>query len=156
MAKIELKVKGIEAIQQRLLERKQALEERLEDELRVVAENAVTHAKLHKGYKDRTTNLKNTISYVLYKDGMPVSRHIGHNKPKKGERVVSDAEVQERLQKYASDNKIVNSKGYCLVIVAPMEYAAAVESKGYNVLYLTKFFLQDEIKLLIKDIMNEE
>lgn len=156
MAKIELIINGIDALKQRLLERKQALDERLEDELRRIAENALTHAKLHQGYKDRTGNLKNTISYVLYKDGKPVSTHIGHNQSQKGKRIVSDAEVQERLQRYVSDNNIANTKGYKLVIIAPMEYAARVESKGYNVLYLTHFFVQDEIKQLIKDIMNED
>lgn len=154
MAKVELKLKGLQALQQRLLQQKQALEARLEMELLAIAEDAVTYSKEHKGYKDRTGNLKNTISFALFKDGQPVSLHIGINKAPKGERVVTENFVQSRIDELAREKGIASTKGYSLIIVAPMEYARAVEDKGYNVLYLTNFYLQDKLKELMADIFT--
>jgi hypothetical protein len=156
MPKVELKLKGVQALQQRLLANVQAFEEQLEDELLMIAEDACRHAKEHKGYKDRTANLKNSISFVLYKDGQVVSKHLGENKPKDNDaRIVTADYVQGRIDDYATKSGAASAKGHNLVIVAPMEYAAAVEHKGYNVLYLTNIYLQDRIKELMANMMNE-
>ena len=155
MAKIELELKGLQALQEKLLQKKRDLEDRLEMELLAIAEEAVTYSKEHKGYKDHTANLKNTISFELYKDGQPISMHVGQNKVKKGERQVTSDFVNDRISAFASEKGITSTKGYCLIIVAPMEYARAVEDKGYNVLYLTNFYLQDRLKELIADIFAD-
>lgn len=69
MAKVELQIKGREALQKRLNEKRQYVINTLNTRLAQLAEEAVTYSKNNKGYKDRTANLKNSISFALYFDG---------------------------------------------------------------------------------------
>lgn len=69
MAKVELQIKGREALQKRLNEKRQQIISYLNMRLMQLAEEAVTYSKENKGYQDRTANLKNSISFALYLDG---------------------------------------------------------------------------------------
>ena len=86
MAKVDFKIKGIEELQKRLNQMRESVDNRLAMELRQVGEEAVTFSKENKGYHDRTANLKNSISYALFKDGELLEQHIG-NIPKPNEDV---------------------------------------------------------------------
>ena len=155
MIKAEFKITGLQQLQEKLLEKKKQLEQQLDLRLLELCERAVTHAKENKGYKDRTANLKNTISLALFKDGELIRQHIGNNtEAKKGE-AANPADVSERLNEYCNTEGVVNTHGYSLVIVAPMIYAQHVEHKGYNVLHLTKYFLHDELKKELSDALDK-
>ena len=67
-------------------------------------------------YKDQTTNLRNSIGYFIFFNGELVreKNEIGTNR----------AEVEE----------FVNPDGFQLILIAGMNYASYVESKGYNVI----------------------
>lgn len=147
MAKIKFELNGIEQLKQRLMEKKAMLEIDLEMRLLHLAEDAVKHAKEHKGYKDRTGNLKNSISFALYKDGECVNIRLGE-----GDENAAPAFIESKLKEYAAE--VVKPKGYSLVIVAPMEYAKHVENKGYNVLYLTRYFVIDGMKDALKEALD--
>lgn len=69
MAKVELQIKGREALQKRLNEKRQQIISYLNMRLMQLAEEAVTYSKEKKGYQDQTANLKNSISFALYLDG---------------------------------------------------------------------------------------
>lgn len=153
MAKVDIKVQGLEQLQQRLLRMKEAVETRLDMELRQLGEEAVTHAKENKGYHDRTSNLKNSISYALYKDGEPVMQSIGQI-PKPDATKEGQTQVEDNLTRFATRDGIVAPKGYTLIVVAGMNYGAHVEHKGYNVLYLTGKWLNDKMKEVLREVLE--
>lgn len=154
MAKVEIKAQGIEALQKKLLERKEAVERRLDMELRQLGEEAVTHAKENKGYKDHTANLKNSISYALFKDGVLMIQSVG-NIPEPNATKEGQGQVEANLTRFATKDGIVAPKGYTLIVVAGMNYGAAVESKGYNVLYLTGKWLHDRMKEILQEVLDD-
>lgn len=149
---VALKAQGLQGLQERLNARKEALERVLEMKLMQLAEEAVTHAKQNKGYKDRTANLKNSISFALFHDGEVVTQHIG-NIPSPQDVPKGHNGIAENMETYAKE--VVRPKGYSLVVVAGMEYGAHVEHKGYNVLYLTKYFLREEMKKILEETLSD-
>ena len=154
MAKAELQIKGIEALKERLKKREEVFKNALGVQLMQLGEAVVTHAKQNKGYKDRTANLKNSISYALFKDGELLEQHIG-NIPKPDEDAGGQAQVADNLSRYATQEGVVKPQGYTLIVVAGMNYGKYVEDKGYNVLYLTQNYLREELKKVINGIIND-
>lgn len=153
MARTEIQIKGVEALQSRLNARREAIINALKVELSQLAESAVTYSKDNKGYQDRTANLKNSISYALFLDGELVTSAVGKlPKPDKSER--GQANVEETLNTYASQNGVVAPQGFSLVIVAGMNYGKYVEDKGYNVLHLTKYYLRSEMRKVFESVIE--
>ena len=151
MAKVELQIKGREALQKRLNEKRQQIISYLNIRLMQLAEEAVTYSKDNKGYQDRTANLKNSISFALYLDGKLVTSAVGKI-PKAEEAKGGQEGVSAALGEYAQKEGVVTPKGYSLIIVAGMNYGKHVEDKGYNVLHLTKYFLRDEMKKIFEEV----
>jgi hypothetical protein len=84
-------------------------------------------------YEDQTTNLRNSIGYYVFYDGMMVR---GNNN------ILSNLAVAE---------EVVNTKGFQLVGIAGMNYASHVESKGYNVIsYQADICVVDLTSYLVK------
>lgn len=154
MAKLEIKAEGIQQLQDKLLKMKEAAERRLDMELRQLGEDAVTHAKEHKGYKDHTANLKNSISYALYKDGEMVMQSVG-NIPEPDATKEGQGQIEDNLVRYATEDGVVAAKGYTLIVVAGMNYGAYVEAKGYNVLNLTEKWMHDKMKEILQEILDD-
>lgn len=149
----EFRLKGVEALQRRLLQKKENLMKTLDMRLAQLAAEAVTYSKEHKGYKDRSSNLKNSISFALFYDGELIKMHIGKlEKPDMSEG--GQAQVKSNLEAYANQPDVVRPKGYTLIIVAGMNYGAHVEHKGYNVLYLTRHYLRKEMKKILDGIVK--
>lgn len=99
-----------------------ANEENLVNILHRIGQESINWARDNGSYKDRTGNLRNSIGYIIFKDGR---------------------EYDFRGEKQASENKnvVVNlvqdeipEKGYALVTFAGMEYGIYVEARGYTVL----------------------
>ena len=152
--KAEFKVEGIRQLQQKLNEKKEALKRVLDMKLLQLAEEAVSHAKHNKGYKDRTANLKNSISFALFYDGQLVTKQIGQlSKPEEAPK--EHRGVENNLDAFAQEDGVVAPSGYSLIIVAGMEYGAHVEHKGYNVLHLTRYYLHDEMKKILEETLEE-
>lgn len=155
MAKVQFKANGLKALQERLAKARDALNMKIEARLVYLGMDAQKHAKEHKGYKDRTANLKNSISYVLYHDGQPIQTGIGH--AEKATETMSmaqlDSQIKENVEDFAREH--VQPKGYTLIIVAGMNYGKHVENKGYNVLYLTRDFVETELKKLIQEVLDD-
>ena len=150
----ELRAEGVRRLQERLTERQQALRKVLDMKLRQLAEEAVTHAKQNKGYRDRTANLKNSISYALFYDGQLLTQQAGQI-PHPEEAPKGHQDVTSNLEEFCQEEGVVRPSGYSLIIVAGMEYGAHVEHKGYNVLHLTKYFLHDEMKKILEETIEE-
>ena len=153
MANVKLQIRGREALQQKLNEKREQIIKALNVRLMQLAEEAVTYSKDNKGYQDRTANLKNSISFALYLDGEIVTSKIGAI-PKAEEVVGGQDAVGEALQNYAQQDGVVAPKGYSLIIVAGMNYGKYVEDKGYNVLHLTKYYLRSEMKKIFEEVIE--
>lgn len=153
MANVKLQIRGREALQQKLNEKREQLIKVLNVRLMQLAEEAVTYSKDNKGYQDRTANLKNSISFALYLDGEIVTSKIGAI-PKAEEVVGGQDTVGEALQNYAQQEGVVAPKGYSLIIVVGMNYGKYVEDKGYNVLHLTKYYLRSEMKKIFEEVIE--
>ena len=153
MANVKLQIRGREALQQKLNEKREQIIKALNVRLMQLAEEAVTYSKDNKGYQDRTANLKNSISFALYLDGEIVVSKIGAI-PKAEEVVGGQDAVGEALQNYAQQDGVVAPKGYSLIIVAGMNYGKYVEDKGYNVLHLTKYYLRSEMKKIFEEVIE--
>lgn len=153
MANVKLQIRGREALQQKLNEKREQLIKALNVRLMQLAEEAVIYSKDNKGYQDRTANLKNSISFALYLDGEIVTSKIGAI-PKAEEVVGGQDSVGEALQNYAQQEGVVAPKGYSLIIVAGMNYGKYVEDKGYNVLHLTKYYLRSEMKKIFEEVIE--
>jgi hypothetical protein len=77
-----------------------------------------------KTYWDQTKNLRSSIGYVIMKNGQQIFGDFPGDKP---EGVAQAKEVAQQV-----GAKFNN--GFVLIVVAGMDYAAAVESKGYDVI----------------------
>jgi len=76
------------------------------------------------GFGDVTGNLRSSIGYIVFRDGKPAFDDFS-------------GETEEGKQQgydVAMEFEDLPQSGFCLVVVAGMEYAAAVESKGYDVI----------------------
>jgi hypothetical protein len=67
-------------------------------------------------YVDQTTNLRNSIGYFIF--------HNGELVHEKNSVVTNKAKVED----------LVKPTGFQLILIAGMDYASYVESKGYNVI----------------------
>ena len=100
-----------------------SIEQRIIWTLAMVGEKFVNDARNIKTYQDQTGNLRSSIGYIIAKDGVIIQ-----------ENVEGKAEGRAHAKEVASEVLRENSKGFILIVVAGMEYAAAVESKGYDVI----------------------
>lgn len=113
-----------------------------------VGEEAVKYAKLippERGFTDRTGNLRSSIGYVVCVDGKPVN--VAFDAVKGGHAGVNEG------QRLALD---VGSKtqGYALVVVAGMNYAVHVESKGRDVLTSAEKLAEKEVAKELADMVT--
>ena len=92
--------------------------------LHSLGEELAKYAKDHHNYQDQTGNLTNSIGYAVVRQGKIVD-YGGEIQP--GEGAAEGLKVATQMAA-----KLPNS--FSLVIVAGMNYAAAVEAKGYNVI----------------------
>lgn len=89
-------------------------------------------------YTDQTKNLRNSIGYVIYKDGVSIRENI---------EVGGEGSSAARL----ALAQVPSKAGYVLVGIAGMNYASYLESLGYNVITSQGMLLiQDLYKSLKK------
>jgi len=91
-----------------------------------VGEAFVKQARDTANFKDRTGNLRSSIGYIILKDGKDIYENF---KSRAGGK-----DGVEKAREVAAALKIKYPKGYVLIAVAGMDYAAAVESLGYDVI----------------------
>jgi hypothetical protein len=99
------------------------LEATVFDQLQQIGEQFVADARTVDTYTDRTSNLRGSIGYVIVKDSKEVFGNF--------DGITTGVEhARQFIRKISGDYP----KGYVLITVAGMNYAAAVESKGYDVI----------------------
>jgi hypothetical protein len=103
------------------------VQERVDREVSIllrVGEEFVNQARRSGEYTDRTGNLRSSIGYILINDGKIIHQYITGKTSKGKQTAIS----------FINEIKSVYNKGLVLVGFAGMQYAAAVESKGYDVI----------------------
>lgn len=111
-------------IKKMLVANKEKIEAAIILNLKFVGETFVRNARSTTTYKDRTGNLRSSIGYLILKDGEQLYSSFP------GE----IAAGQKKGKQVALDAAATFHSGLVLIVVAGMEYAAAVESKNFDVL----------------------
>jgi hypothetical protein len=100
------------------------------------------HAKLSAGYEDQTSNLKGSIGGAVLKDGKPISYKGFDSGGSEGRKT--------GLEYINSLITLDKSKGYVIIIVAGMEYAAYVEDiHNLNVLKKSELKMKRELPKML-------
>lgn len=113
--------------------------------LRLVGEKAVAHARGLNTYMDQTGNLRSSIGYVIYHDGRELERNF--EKVKDGNQGVAEGE------RHAARN--IPKRGFALVVVAGMDYAVAVQSRGYDVLDGAEIEAEKELERYLRSLREK-
>lgn len=136
---------------------RKAIVEKQIERLQRLGEMCVTQARgvpPSVGFHDQTGNLRSSIGYMVFVDGVPVyqltfeqvspqAAHkdgVTYDGGKKGEAYCR--EIGE------------NTTGVCLVVVAGMDYATYVESKGRDVLTSAEHLAEQELPKQLAELIE--
>lgn len=119
--------------------------------LQAGGEKFIQVARRSGSYKDQTGNLRSSIGYVIAKDGKVVAENF-----KESDKGSDKSTGKFKGNRLAVEVSLSHKGGYVLVGVAGMEYAAAVEAKGYEVVSgantQCEKYLRDTLKSVFKKI----
>lgn len=130
-------------IRKALQERQDRIEAAMLMRVRRAGEQFVASARENGNYRDRTSNLRSSIGYVVLHDGVQVHIEFKRAGVKAKKATVNGP---EQSAKVIGELKGNYPKGFVLIGVAGMEYAAAVESRGYDVITFTSIEVAVDLK----------
>lgn len=143
-------------IRRMLTERVAKISQAILTQLKYVGESFVKNARQNAAFKDQTGNLRNSIGYLIIQNGSVVYENFkksatvttvirsGRNRGQSKRTNGSNDGVQ-KARNFANQCASKYPRGFVLIVVAGMEYAAAVEAKGYDV--LTNSSIQAKVDL---------
>lgn len=121
-----------------------------------VGEEAVSLARRPhaKDWQDQTGNLRSSIGYVVFKDGREIRQSTFETVPPRVTK--NDAKYNGASEglKLARQVGNTHTEGYTLVVVAGMNYAVHVESKGRDVLTSAEKQAEKQIARELADIVT--
>lgn len=103
-------------------------EEKILKLLMAGGEKFVAIARKNGSYKDQTGNLRSSIGYVIAKDGEVIASNF-----KESDKGSDKTTGKQKGYRVAEDISLSFPGRYILIGVAGMDYAAAVEAKGHEV-----------------------
>jgi hypothetical protein len=115
--------------------------------LSYIGESFIINARAKNTYTDQTGNLRSSIGYIVARNGKKVagsefeSIKDGTDGSKKGRKFIKNL-----IYKY--------NTGYVLICVAGMDYAAAVESRGKDVLTGSSLIAKKQLKAAFKSLKS--
>jgi hypothetical protein len=127
---------------------KNQIDERIIGILKYTGEMSIKVAREEGSYRDVTGNLRSSIGYVIYAGGRKVAETFemangGTGKGKSAAIATARAYASGIAEKWSGDND------YVLVVVAGMNYASSVESRGLNVLVTAEQYAESALPRLI-------
>lgn len=129
-----------EAVIQKAVERaKKAMIESYE----FAGETFIKRARSYASFTDRTGNLRSSIGYILLFDGKEIKSQFDLTKGGK--------EGQEAGYLFAKSVAAEYQQGIALICVAGMQYAAAVESKGFDVITGSVPYVEEVLKTILAE-----
>lgn len=136
------------------LQRKSDLiEKRIIHNLALLGLKCIIEARTNRTYTDQTANLVNSTGFVIVRNG----KVLTENFEKTGIPKKPDPDGKDGLKigrALAMDLVGKYRKGFALIVVAGMDYAVKVESKGYNVLTSAEQMAKKELPGMMKQLGN--
>ncbi|SJL29038.1 hypothetical protein [Porphyromonas gingivalis] len=117
--------------------------------LQQLGEMCVAHARSipkEQGFEDQTGNLRSSIGYVVFVDGVAV--HSLYEEVKGGS---VGAKTGEALAHKVGQG----TQGVCLVVTAGMNYALHVESRGRDVIASAEQLAERELPRMIEQLISD-
>lgn len=117
--------------------------------LQQLGEMCVAHARSipkEQGFEDQTGNLRSSIGYVVFVDGVAV--HSLYEEVKGGS---IGAKTGEALAHKVGQG----TQGVCLVVTAGMNYALHVESRGRDVIASAEQLAERELPRMIEQLISD-
>ena len=114
----------------------------------MLGEMCVTHARnvpAEQGFHDQTGNLRSSIGYMVFVDGVAV--HSFYEAVKGGSEGVKAGEA---LAKKAGQGQ----QGVCLVVTAGMNYALYLETKGRDVITGAEHLAERELPRMLEKLVS--
>ncbi len=134
-------------ITQLLQQRRQRVQDAVLSMLKRTGEQFVTNARENANFKDRTGNLRSSMGYVVLYNGQQISNDF---------KTVSGGKEGKQIAKEVIDAiKKEFPRGFVLIGVAGMDYAAAVEAKGYDVITASSTTAEETLKSAVKQIRDK-
>lgn len=121
-----------------------------------VGEEAVSLARRPHAndWQDQTGNLRSSVGYVVFKDGVQIRQSAFDTVPPRvnweGTKFTGAKEGLMLAQEIGRSHK----EGYTLVVVAGMNYAVHVESKGRDVLTSAEKYAEKQIARELADLIT--
>lgn len=126
--------------------KKELIEQAILLRLKRVGERFIRNCRNNANFTDRTANLRSSFGYVILKNGTEVFGALGKGEGKEGPEQAQKV-IDEVAQKFPT--------GFVLIGVAGMDYAAAVESKGFDVITGSSAIAEQELKKAMKELGNK-
>ena len=122
--------------------------------LQYIGEHCVKLAREKGTYNDITGNLRNSIGYVLVKNGSIISKNFEQRVESK---VVSSANGKGILEGEALAVELASrvNKGYALIVVAGMHYAHYVETLNKDVLDSAERWANEQVPRLMQRLKTQ-
>lgn len=121
--------------------------------LQRIGEEFVKNARENGTYQDRTGNLRSSIGYVVLQDGVQIRQNFQRFPGKEGKGKGKSKGVQQ-AKEVIDEVKKNFPKGFVLIGVAGMDYAAAVESRGYDVLTASSITAERDLQSAVRTIQS--
>lgn len=131
-------------IKKSLMQHKQIIVDAMVRRLQFIGEKFILNGREKGTYQDRTGNLRSSIAYVILFDGKQLSKNF-EGATKEGVRFAKKA-IADISAKYP--------QGFAFIGVAGMEYAAAVESRGYDVITSSATIAATSLKNSMKQLQK--
>lgn len=122
--------------------------------LQYIGEQCVKLAREKGTYNDITGNLRNSIGYVLVKNGSIISKNFEQRVESK---VVSSANGKGILEGEALAVELASrvNKGYAIIVVAGMHYAHYVETLNKDVLDSAERWANEQVPRLMQRLKTQ-
>lgn len=130
-----------------LADRKKRIEEAILLRLQRIGEQFVTNARQKADFTDRTGNLRSSIGYVILKNGQQLVENFQQR--------AGGPEGEEKAREVMEEAKKKFPTGFVLIGVAGMDYAAAVESNGYDVITSSAGLAESALRTAITKIADQ-
>lgn len=125
-------------------------EEKILKLLMAGGEKFVAIARKNGSYKDQTGNLRSSIGYVIAKDGEVIASNF-----KESDKGSDKTTGKQKGYRVSEDISLSFPGGYILIGVAGMDYAAAVEAKGYEVVTGANTQCNDYLKKALRSVFKK-
>ncbi|HRY32109.1 MAG TPA: hypothetical protein P5531_03985 [Bacteroidales bacterium] len=135
-------------IEKAMLRRLERIDRAIVFRLSRLGEECVNNAREFGSYIDRTGNLRNSVGYLLLKDGSVLRQNF--------KRTAGGGEEGTAVgQNLAHQIAMAYPAGYVLIVVAGMDYAAYVEARNRNVLATAEQFAREKAPQIIRELKTK-